>query len=361
MSIQEHLKKLITENINFSDVLIKADEPFKYRLPDGYHPLGSNLTSGDVELFAKNHLNPDLDLFAAIQKNGGHLDFATNFYDIRFRCNVFHFGGNTRYGMSLRKLNDKIPELDTVALPDLAKTFADRATGLILVTGPTGSGKSTSLASMIDHVNATRNGHIITVEDPIEYVHRNKKSSITQREVGIDVASFAQGLKASLREDPDIILIGEIRDRETCEAALSAAETGHLVFATLHTSSAAKSIERVMDMFHGEEKSAVRSVLSSVLVGIVSQVLMPSKDKQTRVLAAEVMANFPNIAATIRNDKLQSLNNEIMQGIKEGQCLLNKELAKLVLADKIEKSTAETSTYDLLGFQNEYKNARMGA
>lgn len=361
MSIATCLTEILTNKLNFSDVLLKTGEPFKYRLPDGYHNINETfLTNDEVVEFVKKNFDADFDLSGAIRKNGGHLDFAITYEGVRFRCNTFHFGGTARHGVSLRKLNDYIPPLETIALPNLAKTFADRATGLVLVTGATGSGKSTTLASMIDHVNATRNGHIITVEDPIEYVHNNKKSSVTQREVGIDAASFASGLKASLREDPDIILIGEIRDRETCEAALAAAETGHLVFATLHTSSAAKSIERIMDMFHGDEKNAVRSVLSSVLVGIISQVLMPSVDKQTRVLVAEVMANLPNIAATIRNDKLQSLNNEIQQGIKEGQCLLNKELVKLVLDGKIEKSVAESSTYDLLGFQNEYKNARMG-
>lgn len=361
MTIEACLSEILSNKTNFSDVLLKTGEPFKFRLPDGYHNINDEiLTDAEVVAFARKNFAEDFNLFNAIRNNGGHLDFAITFDDVRFRCNTFHFAGSAKHGISLRKLNDFIPPLNTIALPPLAKTFADRATGLVLVTGATGSGKSTTLASMVDHVNSTRNGHIITVEDPIEYLHNNKMSSVTQREVGIDAASFASGLKASLREDPDIILIGEIRDRETCEAALAAAETGHLVFATLHTSSAAKSIERIMDMFHGEEKSAVRSVLSSVLVGIISQVLMPSVDKKSRILVAEVMANLPNIAATIRNDKLQSLNNEIQQGIKEGQCLLNKELAKMVLEGKIEKSVAEGSTYDLLGFQNEYKNARMG-
>ena len=361
MSIDINLKKILTNNLNFSDVLLKADEPFKYRLPDGYHNVDDYiLTSDDVETFALQQFNKNFELFKNVKDNGGHLDFAITFENIRFRCNVFHFGGNARYGMSLRKLNDVIPPLETLGLPKLAKTFADRATGLVLITGATGSGKSTTLASIIDHINDTRNSHIITIEDPVEYIHYNKTSSITQREVGIDVKSFAMGLKASLREDPDIILIGEIRDRETCEAALAAAETGHLVLATLHTSSAAKSIERIMDMYHGEEKQAIRGVLSSVLIGIVSQVLVPSLDKTHRLLVAEVMANFPNIAGVIRTDKLQTLTNEIQQGIKEGQCLLNKELAKLVIEGKIEKSTAENATYDLLGFQNEYKNTRMG-
>ncbi len=361
MSILEHLTNILKQNVNFSDILLKEGEPFKYRLPDGYHCINDvSLVDTDIKSFVTPYFKHPEELDSQIKKNGGHLDFAITVENVRFRCNVFHFAGSAKYGMSLRKLNDFIPPLETLALPPLAKTFADRATGLVLVTGATGSGKSTTQASMIDHINATRNSHIITIEDPIEYLHYNKTSSITQREVGIDVSSFAMGLKASLREDPDIILIGEIRDRETCEAALAAAETGHLVLATLHTASAAKSIERIMDMFHGDEKNSVRGVLSSVLVGIISQILVPLKDKTSRVLVAEVMANFQNIASTIRNDKLQSLNNEILQGIKEGQCLLNKELAKLVIEEKITKTVAENATYDLLGFQNEYKNTRKG-
>lgn len=346
--------------LNYSDILIKEDEQFKYRLPNGYqlyHDTPMMARDNLLEFLAEMGKNPDT-IDQQVADNGGHLDFSLTVEDVRYRCNLFAFGGNARLGMSLRKLNDEIPLLENLMLPRLAKSFADRATGLVLCTGPTGSGKSTTLASMIDHINASRPGHIITIEDPIEYLHRNKKASITQREIGSDVSTFAHGLKASLREDPDVILIGEIRDRETCEAALMAAETGHLVLSTLHTTSAPKTVERLMDFFQGEEKMAMQSVISSVLTGVISQVLAPSMDGKSRILITEVMGNTPPIASAIRTSKLQQIPNEMHTGFKDGQQLMNRELTRLVVEGHLEKDTARMYAYDHIGLETELKNAR---
>lgn len=357
------LKQINKEGHNYSDVLVKDGEPFQFRLPNGYArtetpPIEGNDILNFLLEAGKN--DGGLDYAQIAMQNGGHLDFAITFDAIRYRCNLFRFGGVGRLGMSMRKLNDKIPALSDLALPRLAKSFADRATGLVLCTGATGSGKSTTLAAMIDHINATRPGHIITLEDPIEYIQRNKKSSVTQREIGEDVSTFAHGLKAALREDPDVILIGEIRDRETCEAAIAAAETGHLVLSTLHTTSAPKTIERLLDFFHGDEKNAMQSVIASVLTGVISQVLPPSLDGKSRVLVAEVMGNFANISNTIRTAKLQQLPNEIAQGFKDGQTLLNKELVRLVSEGVLAKDTARMYSYAPFEFDSEFKALRGG-
>jgi len=359
--IAQLISQLIKESHNFSDILIKNGEAFQFRLPNGYFRTETPaLHNEDIISFLQQagKTNGQLDYNAAAMNNGGHLDFAITYDNIRFRCNLFRFGGVGHLGMSMRKLNDFIPPLKTLDLPRLAKSFADRANGLVLCTGATGSGKSTTLAAMVDHINETRSGHIITLEDPIEYIQRNKKCSVTQREIGEDVSTFAHGLKAALREDPDVILIGEIRDRETCEAALAAAETGHLVLSTLHTTSAAKTIERILDFFHGDEKNAMQSVVASVLTGVISQVLPPSMDGKSRVLIAEVMGNFSNIASCIRTNKMQQLPNEIAQGIKDGQTILTKELVKAVNEQKISKEVARMYSYDPYGFDTELKNTK---
>jgi twitching motility protein PilT len=362
MLIKSIFEQLHQAGQNYSDILIKDGEEFQYRLPSGYIKATEDIIqTSDISEFLKEVGKDDIDYETGCLQNGGHLDFAVTFDNIRYRCNLFRFGGIGRLGMSMRKLNDKIPHLDSLPLPPLAKAFANRATGLVLCTGATGSGKSTTLAAMIDYINETRPGHIITLEDPIEYLQRNKKASVTQREVGEDVSTFAHGLKAALREDPDVILIGEIRDRETCEAALAAAETGHLVLSTLHTTSATKTIERLMDFFHGDEKAAMQSVIASVLTGVISQVLPPSIDGKSRVLVAEVMGNFSNIASSIRAGKLQQLPNEMMQGIKDGQTILNKELVKFVNQGLITKEVARSSAYDPFGFDQELQHSKRGA
>jgi twitching motility protein PilT len=360
MSIAVIIEKLIDQKLNLSDILVKDGEYLRYRLPSGYTACedAAALTTADIHTFLKMVRDADFAYAPALTGNGGHLDFAMTFHNVRFRCNLFTFGGTGRWGMSLRKLNDKIPALASLSLSPAVRALADRSTGLVLCTGATGSGKSTTLASIIDHINETRDAHIITIEDPIEYLQKNKRSSVTQREIGADVSSFSNGLKAALREDPDVILIGEIRDKETCMAAMAAAETGHLVLSTLHTTSAPKSVERLMDFFEGAEKVQQQSVIASVLAGIVSQVLVPSVDRSSRVLVAEVMINVPSIAAAIRSDKLQQLPNEMLNTVKDGQSLMNKELVRLVNSRQINRLDARGASYDQLGFDTEYKNAQ---
>jgi twitching motility protein PilT len=351
--IKEKINVLVTENFNFSDVLIKSGDPFRFRIPSGLQILGDDfIDSNEITMFLE-HTHGKMDYDKQLEENGGHIDFSLDFAGLRWRCNMFWYGGKRQYGLALRKLNAIIPEFESLGAPALVKQFSNRSNGLILVTGATGSGKSTTLASLIAMVNRNSNAHIITLEDPIEYVHDNIQSSVTQREIGADVSSFSTGLTAALREDPDVILIGEIRDRATAEAALTAAETGHLVFSTLHTTSAAKTIERMTDFFSGDEKELMRNVLASVLAGICSQILIPDIKREKRVLVCEVMQNNAAISSIIRKNQMQQVPNEIAQGAKEGMTLLNKELAKLVAANVISRETAFYSAYDQAALQTE--------
>lgn len=369
MFIEEIINQLVEERINFTDLHVREGKPTKYRIPSGlsYFEDGrfaEKLSDNDFLNFMRMHqpmslrlpveMNMTLSekeaLYFNMQKNKGQLDFAAQVQVkdviIRFRCNLYLYEGQRKFGLALRRLSSKIPSLETIGAPALFQEFAERTTGIVLVTGATGSGKSTSLAALIDHINSTRNDHIITIEDPIEYIHSDKESTITQREVGADVRDFASGLEAALREDPDDILIGEIRSKETAEAALMAAETGHLVFATLHTNSAAQTIERLLSMFEADERDRIQNVLATVLVGVSSQVLVPSRDGRNRVLVAEVMKVTGPISAAIRTGKMHQINNEILQGISEhGMSLMNKELAKLVDQGVIRKDVALRASY----------------
>lgn len=354
MKIRDKIARLVHENVNFSDALIEAGAPFHYRVPSGLRVLDPDdiLDEGDITMFLEyTHNGKNYD--KQLEENGGHLDFSIDNGGSRYRCNVFWFGGRRQMGIAMRKLNAVIPVFETLGAPELVKSFADRSTGLVLVTGATGSGKSTTLASLISHINQSYHSHIITLEDPIEYVHANINSAVTQREIGQDVTSFSIGLTAALREDPDVILIGEIRDRATAEAALTAAETGHLVFSTLHTTSAAKTIERITDFFSGDEKELMRGVLASVLTGICSQVLVPNIAKDRRVLVSEVMMNTPAISAIIRKNQLQQIPNEMATGSKDGMTLMSKEMAKLVNSHTIDRDEALRSAYDPAGLLDE--------
>jgi twitching motility protein PilT len=250
----------------------------------------------------------------------------------RFRCNLFVQRGNV--AIAIRQIPYDIPSFDDLGLPRVVSDLANLPRGLVLVTGPTGSGKSTSLAALIDKINRERYCHIITVEDPIEYLHRHQCSLINQREVGTDTLSFATALKYALREDPDVCLIGEMRDLETIEAALSISETGHLAFATLHTNSCAETINRVVDVFPAGQQEQVRVTLSFVLQAIVCQQLIP-KAGGGRVLATEVLMCTPAIRATIRDDKIHQIYSLIQAGQKFGMRTMNQSLAELYLGRKI--------------------------
>jgi twitching motility protein PilT len=262
------------------------------------------------------------------------LDFAYSIPGVsRFRANVFQ--QRNSMGAVFRVIPIKIPTMDELALPKVCRFLADRPRGLVLVTGPTGSGKSTTLAAMIDHINETRPLHIITMEDPIEFMHRNKKSFVNQREVGEDTHSFASALKRVLRQDPDVILVGEMRDLETISAAITAAETGHLVLATLHTTGGPETVDRIIDVFPPHQQQQVRMQLSNTLEGVLSQVLLRSTDGRGRLLAMEIMLGIPAISNLIREGKTHQMETIIQGGAQLGMQTLDQHLKTLLTQGKI--------------------------
>ncbi len=274
----------------------------------------------------------------------------------RFRVNVHISRGSV--AASVRALANHIPSLDELGLPPAAKEFTKAKRGLVLVTGPTGSGKSTTLAALVDAINRTRRDHILTVEDPIEYVHNSQMSYVTQREVGSagDTLSFRNALKYALRQDPDVILIGEMRDYETIGIAITSAETGHLVFGTLHTSSAAQTVSRIVDVFPTDQQPQVRSQLASNILGVVSQVLLPRKDGTGRVAACELMLANPAVRNNVQTGKVAAIYQTIQTASSEGMQTMDQALIKLCREGKIDYEVAkpyiyEKSTHDTIKAQ----------
>ncbi len=256
------------------------------------------------------------------------LDFSLGVQNLsRFRINVHMQRGTV--AASIRTIPKNIPKIDDLGLPAIAKELAKRPRGLVLVTGPTGSGKSTTLASMIDLINSERSCHIITIEDPIEYLHQHKTSVIEQREVGADTSSFTSALKYVLRQDPDVILIGEMRDLETIAAAITAAETGHLVFATLHTTDAAQTVDRIIDVFPSYQQQQIRMQLASTLEGVLAQQLLPKASGKGRVCAMEVLIGTPAVQNLIREEKTQQLYATMEASNRVGMQTLDRALATL--------------------------------
>jgi twitching motility protein PilT len=281
-------------------------------------------------------------------REAGGADFAFAFGDVaRFRVSVFKEKGN--FGMVLRQIPSKLLTYEQIGLPESVKELLHKPRGLILVTGPTGSGKSTTLASMLNIVNETREEvHLITIEDPIEYYHKHKKALVTQREVHVDVPNFAEALRRALRQDPDMILVGEMRDLETIEAAVSAAETGHLVFGTLHTTGAAKTIDRLVNAFPQNQQETIRIQLSTVLQAVISQILIPRVDKPGRVAAFEIMINTPSIAALIRDNKTFRIQSDIQTGAKYGMVTLDSFLLGKYMAGMIAREEVITKSQDAI-------------
>lgn len=285
----------------------------------------------DNEQIAKFEHEKELDMSFGIQGIG------------RFRVNVFYQRGAV--GTAIRVIPYEILTFEQLGLPnDVCGKLCSLPKGLVLVTGATGSGKSTSLASMIDNINMTRQEHIITIEDPIEFVHRNKQCLVNQREVGPDTRSFAQALKHVLRQDPDIVLIGEMRDKETIELGLTLAETGHLTFATLHTSTCVQTINRIIDVFPAEQQNQIRTQLSFVLEGVFCQQLLPLAQGKGRCMACEIMMPNDAIRANIRDDKIHQIYSSIQTGGKIGMKTMNQSLYDLYRGGKITYDTAITST-----------------
>ena len=280
-----------------------------------------------------------------VRERGG-ADFAFAFGDAaRFRVSVFKEKGF--FGLVLRQIPSKMLTYEQIGLPESVKELLFKPRGLILVTGPTGSGKTTTLASLLNIVNETREEvHLITIEDPIEYYHKQKKALITQREVHVDVPNFAEALRRALRQDPDMILVGEMRDLETIEAAITAAETGHLVFGTLHTTGAAKTIDRLTNAFPTNQQEMVRIQLSTVLQAVISQLLIPRIDKPGRIAAFEIMINTPSIAALIRDNKTFRIQSDLQTGMKYGMVTLDSFLIDKYMAGQIAREEVINKSQD---------------
>jgi twitching motility protein PilT len=268
----------------------------------------------------------------------------------RFRINVFRQQGEI--AMALRFIPGEVFTIEELGAPAVARELALRPRGLVLLTGPTGSGKSTTLTAMVDVINSTRPVHVITIEDPIEFHHQSKRALIHQREVGSDTASFAEALRRVLRQDPDVILVGELRDRESISTALSAAETGHLVLSTLHTQGAAKSINRLIDVFPSDQQAQVRAQLGDTLQGIISQTLLPRAQSQGRVIATEVLINVPAVANLIREGQVAQLYSSMQAGQATGMHTLDQDLGRLVAEGTVAAAVARTFASDPRSLDN---------
>lgn len=332
-----NLRSLLQEMIDkdASDLHITAGERPKLRI-DG--DIGD--CSVDHVLTPKDTIQLAYSVLTESQKKrfelDDELDFSFGIQNLaRFRGNVFKQRGCV--AMVLRMIPFSVRTFDELGLPPVMARLSERPRGLILVTGPTGSGKSTTLAAMIDKINKDRKGHIITVEDPIEFIHRHQSCIVNQREVGTDTKSFSAALKYALREDPDVILVGEMRDLETVAAALTIAETGHLVLATLHTNSAAESINRIIDVFPHNQQSQIRAQLAFVLEGVVTQTLLQRARGRGRVMACEIMVATPAIRALIRDDKIHQIYSALQSGKKHGMQTMTDSLYQLYMTREVIK------------------------
>src|SRR5690348_3643398 len=319
-------------NQGASDLHISVGQPPVVRLHGRMRKLETKvLTSEDTVALMKS-IAPDR-CQTELQEMGGS-DFGFAFGTAaRFRVSIFKQKGNV--GMVLRQIPNKFLTMEQLGLPKVCKELIMRPRGLFLVTGPTGSGKSTSLASMINYLNENVDHHIITIEDPIEFYHNHKLSTVNQREVGVDVPSFAEAIRRALRQDPDVILVGEMRDLETISAAITAAETGHLVFGTLHTMGAAETIHRIVDAYPTNAQAQVRAQLAQALLCVISQALLPKAEGSGRVAAHEIMCMTPAIAHLIREDKIHRINSEIQVGSRYGMMLMDDRLFELFKQKKI--------------------------
>ena len=274
----------------------------------------------------------------------GDLDFAYTYPPQRFRGSAYREMNGV--SLTFRLVPSVIRSLDELGLPEVLKTMAGKHRGLFLATGPTGHGKSSTLAAIIGEINHQRKAHIVTIEDPIEYIHTPAKSVIHQREIGHDTENFASGIRHVLRQDPDVIMIGEMRDLETIGAAITAAETGHLVFGTLHTQDASQSIERIVDVFPPHQQNQIRLQLAYTLLGICSQQLIPASDVKGRVCATEILITTPAIRASVREGKTSSIRNALMTGMSMGMHTMEQDLARLFREGRISRATAKDYAYD---------------
>ncbi len=341
-SMSDLLQLVVTEGA--ADLHLRVNAAPVIRLNGILHRVdGPPLRPEDTEELMRSITSEDH--IQHVRERGG-ADFGFAFGDMaRFRVSVFKEKGN--FGMVLRQIPSKLLTLEQIGIPMSVRELLYKPRGLVLVTGPTGSGKTTTLASMINIINQERDdAHIITIEDPIEYYHTHKKAVVTQREVHIDVPNFAEALRRALRQDPDVILVGELRDLETMEAAITAAETGHLVFGTLHTTGAAKTIDRIVNAFPANQQETIRIQLSTVLQAVISQLLLPRHDKPGRVAIFEIMINTPSVGALIRDNKTFRINSDIQTGAKYGMVTLDSFLMEKYAAGMISREEVVTKAQD---------------
>jgi twitching motility protein PilT len=339
MMIEDLMEMLV--KVGGSDLHLSAGLPPYFRVsgkltPIGDEPLSEEQCNRLIFSMLNNTQRKNLEQDWELDCSYGVKGLA------RFRVNVYRDRGT--YAAALRALSSKIPNFDQLGLPPIVREMTEKPRGLILVTGPTGSGKTTTLAAMIDLINRTRSEHILTIEDPIEFVYEPIRSLIHQRQLGEDTKSFANALRAALREDPDIILVGEMRDLETIHLAVTAAETGHLVMGTLHTSSAAQTVDRMIDVFPAEKQTQIRVQLSNSLVAVFSQTLVPKKNPKPneygRCMAQEILVMTPAMSNLIREGKTAQIYSQIQTGGKYGMQTLEKALADLYLSGKISLEAA---------------------
>lgn len=345
MELTKLLEKAVAQNV--SDIHLSPGLKPLFRLDGELQPVQeeNELSSDDIRNAMYGTMtDKQIKLF----EEDLELDFAVNVPHVaNFRVNFFSM--NNGVAVAFRVIPENIPSLDELGMPPVFKDLVDRPNGLILVTGPTGSGKSTTLAAMVDHINAHKSLHIITVEDPIEFTHHSKKSLVNQRQLHRDTHSFADALRSALREDPDVILVGEMRDLETIRLALTAAETGHLVMATLHTSSAPRTINRIVDVFPAGEKDMIRSMISESLEAVISQTLL-KKSGGGRVAALEVMLGSTAIRNLIREDKIAQMYTTIQTSSEAGMITLDQYLQNLLTQQMITKEQARKAANDKLIF-----------
>jgi twitching motility protein PilT len=342
VAIVDYMK--LAHQRNASDIHITVNAPVAFRIH------GELQSADDRVLKPEDTLAMARELLTGEQYEEfleqGDLDLSYEIPGVsRFRINLYRQKGYV--GLTIRLIPTRIPSVEELGLPGIAVELARKPQGLVLVTGPTGSGKSTTLAALIDDINAYRQEHIITLEDPIEFLHPHKKSIVNQREVGSDTESFARGLRAALRQDPDVILVGEMRDLETISTAITAAETGHLVFGTLHTADAPQTIDRIIDVFPTGSQQQIRIQLASVLLGIIAQRLLPTADGRGRVAAMEVLVNTPAVANLIRSEKVHQVRSMMQTGKAQGMQTMDNALRELIQRRII---TTEAAKEALFGF-----------
>jgi len=339
-----------------SDIHITAGIPPVFRLDGGMRQLSTKVLTGDDTNGLMKSITPERCQAELAEKGGADFGFA--FKDLaRFRVSVFKQRGSV--AMVLRQIPNKLLTPEQLGVPEVCKKLVARPRGLFLVTGPTGSGKSTTLAGLIDYINQTFDHHIITIEDPIEFYHYSKKSTVNQREIGSDVPSFSEALRRALRQDPDVILVGELRDLETMEAAITAAETGHVVFGTLHTTGAQGTVNRIIDAFPTNQQEQIRTQLSTAIIGVLSQTLLP-KIGGGRVAAFEMLVVDSAIGNLIRENKTFRINSAIQTGAKKGMRLLDDDLFKLWKEKKVTEEDVLAKAQNLEDLAKRITNAKQG-